>query len=93
SIKAIESSSKEDDTMWLTYWVVYGCFGLAESFSDIFLYWFPFYYAGKCLFLLWCMAPITWNGSQVIYQSIIRPFFLRHRETVDNMLDNLSTKA
>lgn len=47
SIKAIESSSKEDDTTWLTYWVVYGLFSIAESFSDIFLYWFPCYYLGK----------------------------------------------
>ncbi|XP_062483481.1 receptor expression-enhancing protein 6 isoform X1 [Pezoporus occidentalis] len=93
SIKAIESSSKEDDTTWLTYWVVYGVFSVAEFFSDIFLYWFPFYYAGKCLFLLWCMAPVPWNGSQVLYQNIIRPWFLRHHRTVDSVLGNLSTKA
>ncbi|XP_059244480.1 receptor expression-enhancing protein 6 isoform X4 [Mustela nigripes] len=47
SIKAIESPSKDDDTVWLTYWVVYGLFGLAEFFSDLLLSWFPFYYAGK----------------------------------------------
>ena len=46
-IKAIESLNKEDDTKWLTYWVVYGVFSLGEFFSDIFLYWFPFYYAFK----------------------------------------------
>uniref|UniRef100_A0A452RHW1 Receptor expression-enhancing protein n=1 Tax=Ursus americanus TaxID=9643 RepID=A0A452RHW1_URSAM len=47
SIKAIESPSKDDDTTWLVYWVVYGLFGLAEFFSDLLLSWFPFYYAGK----------------------------------------------
>ncbi|NXN24693.1 REEP6 protein, partial [Nycticryphes semicollaris] len=93
SIKAIESSNKADDTTWLTYWVVYGFFSIAESFSDIFLYWFPFYYAGKCLFLVWCMAPVTWNGSQVLYQNVIRPCFLKHHETVDKVLGNLGTKA
>nr|KAF6349723.1 polo like kinase 5 (inactive) [Myotis myotis] len=46
-IKAIESPSKEDDTVWLTYWVVYSLFGLAEFFSDLLLSWFPFYYVGK----------------------------------------------
>lgn len=46
-VKAIESPCKEDDTKWLTYWVVYGVFSLGEFFSDIFLYWFPFYYAFK----------------------------------------------
>ncbi|KAF3835765.1 hypothetical protein F7725_028323 [Dissostichus mawsoni] len=49
-IKALESPSKEDDTKWLTYWVVYGVFSLGEFFSDIFLYWFPFYYAFKVIY-------------------------------------------
>uniref|UniRef100_A0A8D3CPU8 Receptor expression-enhancing protein n=1 Tax=Scophthalmus maximus TaxID=52904 RepID=A0A8D3CPU8_SCOMX len=93
SIKAIESPSKEDDTKWLTYWVVYGVFSLGEFFSDIFLYWFPFYYAFKCLFLLWCMAPTAWNGSQFIYNKMVRPVFLRHEATVDNMVSDLSGKA
>ncbi|CAM2109193.1 receptor expression-enhancing protein 6 isoform X1 [Lepidochelys kempii] len=93
SIKAIESTNKDDDTMWLTYWVVYGVFSVAEFFSDTFLYWFPFYYAGKCLFLVWCMAPISWNGSQVLYQNVIRPCFLKHHQTVDHVLSDLSGKA
>ncbi|KAI4904218.1 hypothetical protein NFI96_031750 [Prochilodus magdalenae] len=93
SIKAIESPNKDDDTQWLTYWVVYGFFGVGEFFSDIFLYWFPFYYVFKCLFLLWCMAPFSWNGSQVLYRHLVRPFFLKHEATVDNMVSDLSGKA
>lgn len=46
-MKAIESPNKEDDTQWLTYWVVYGVFSIAEFFSDLFLSWFPFYYMLK----------------------------------------------
>lgn len=57
SIKAIESNSKEDDTTWLTYWVVYGVFSVAEFFSDLFLYWFPFYYAGKVTAVPGCSRP------------------------------------
>ncbi|XP_019711332.1 receptor expression-enhancing protein 6 isoform X2 [Hippocampus comes] len=113
SVKAIESPGKEDDTKWLTYWVVYGVFSLGEFFSDIFLYWFPFYYAFKvasspppraalssrscpspqCLFLLWCMAPVAWNGSRVLYDRVVRPVFLRHEAAVDNMVSDLSGKA
>ncbi|XP_039371592.1 receptor expression-enhancing protein 6 isoform X1 [Mauremys reevesii] len=93
SIKAIESTNKDDDTMWLTYWVVYGVFSVAEFFSDTFLYWFPFYYAGKCLFLVWCMAPVSWNGSQVLYQKVIRPFFLKHHRIVDSVISDLSGTA
>uniref|UniRef100_A0A8C5RK70 Receptor expression-enhancing protein n=1 Tax=Laticauda laticaudata TaxID=8630 RepID=A0A8C5RK70_LATLA len=78
SIKAIESPNKDDDTQWLTYWVVYGIFSIAEFFSDIFLSWFPFYFLMKCGFLVWCMAPSPSNGAEFLYHKIIRPFFLKH---------------
>lgn len=93
SIKAIESNNKEDDTQWLTYWVVYGLFSIVEAFSDIFLSWFPFYYVGKCVFLLWCMAPVSWNGAAMLYKRVVRPWFLKHQATVDSVVNDLSGKA
>ncbi|XP_056146721.1 receptor expression-enhancing protein 5 [Lampris incognitus] len=93
SIKAIESATKEDDTKWLTYWVVYGVFSVAEFFADIFLSWFPFYYTGKCAFLVWCMAPTPSNGSVQIYTRIIRPLFLKNEAKIDNVMKNLKDKA
>uniref|UniRef100_A0A3Q2CYS4 Receptor expression-enhancing protein n=1 Tax=Cyprinodon variegatus TaxID=28743 RepID=A0A3Q2CYS4_CYPVA len=93
SIKAIESNVKDDDTQWLTYWVVYGLFSIVEAFSDIFLSWFPFYYCGKCIFLIWCMAPVTWNGSDMLYKRLIRPFFLKHQATMDTVVSDLTSKA
>ncbi|XP_014888488.1 receptor expression-enhancing protein 5 isoform X1 [Poecilia latipinna] len=93
SIKAIESTNKDDDTQWLTYWVVYGVFSIVEAFSDIFLSWFPFYYAGKCTFLIWCMSPVKWNGSDMLYTRVIRPYFLKHQNVMDNIVSDLSSKA
>uniref|UniRef100_A0AAQ6IMG1 Receptor expression-enhancing protein n=1 Tax=Anabas testudineus TaxID=64144 RepID=A0AAQ6IMG1_ANATE len=93
SIKAIESATKEDDTKWLTYWVVYGVFSVVEFFADIMLSWFPFYYIGKCAFLLWCMAPTPSNGSVQIYNRIIRPFFLKNEAKIDDVVKNIKDKA
>ncbi|NXU88417.1 REEP5 protein, partial [Xiphorhynchus elegans] len=92
-IKAIESPNKDDDTQWLTYWVVYGVFSIAEFFSDIFLSWFPFYYMMKCGFLLWCMAPSPSNGAEFLYHRIIRPFFLKHEAKLDSVVQDLKDKA
>ncbi|MEQ2188690.1 hypothetical protein GOODEAATRI_017557 [Goodea atripinnis] len=39
------------------------------------------------------MAPMSWNGSQIIYNKVVRPLFLRHEATVDNMVSDLSGKA
>lgn len=45
--KAIDSVDKDDDTQWLTYWVVYAAFGIIEYFTDILLSWIPFYFLLK----------------------------------------------
>lgn len=39
------------------------------------------------------MAPVSWNGSQIIYNKVVRPAFLRHEAAVDNMVSDLSGKA
>ena len=45
--KAIDSEEKDDDTQWLTYWVVYAAFGIVEYFTDLILSWIPFYFLLK----------------------------------------------
>lgn len=47
SIHAIESHNKEDDTKWLTYWVVFAVFSVIEFFADIIVGWFPLYWLAK----------------------------------------------
>lgn len=47
SMKALESPKKEDDTKWLTYWVVFAVFTIIEYFSDSILCWFPVYWLFK----------------------------------------------
>jgi receptor expression-enhancing protein 5/6 len=91
SFKAIESSSKDDDTQWLIYWVVYGAFALAEMVSDVFLFWIPFYWFFKCAFLMWCMSPQTWNGSRFIYYKVIRPFVLRYEDKIDETISKATS--
>ena len=43
-MKAIESVNKDDDTQWLTYWVVFSVFSVAEFFTDLLLSWIPLYF-------------------------------------------------
>lgn len=39
------------------------------------------------------MAPVTWNGSQIIYNQVVRPAFLRHEAAVDHVVSSLGGKA
>lgn len=43
SIKAVESYNKDDDTKWLTYWVVYSFITLIEFPAEILFQWIPLY--------------------------------------------------
>ena len=47
SIKALESTVKNDDTQWLTYWVVFAAFSVVEYFADFIAGWvgFELFYA------------------------------------------------
>ena len=87
SVKAVESNDKDDDTKWLTYWVVYSAFNVVEFFTDMFLSWFPLYFCFKCIFLGWCMAPISSNGSVFVYRKFIAPFVLKHMKEADGLID------
>ncbi|OAF64847.1 Receptor expression-enhancing protein 6 [Intoshia linei] len=93
SIKAIESTNKDDDTKWLTYWVTTGTIGLLEYFTDIVFFWIPMYNIFKLIFLAYLMAPIENNGSMFIYKSIIRPFFLKHEKKLTKEVSNIAKAA
>lgn len=60
SLQAIETPQHEDDIQWLTYWVVFGFFNFIESLAlRPLLYYIPFFYAFKTLFVLWLQLPAT----------------------------------
>ena len=74
SIRAIESETKEDDTHWLIYWVVFATFNLLDPFVEmVVIYWIPFFYPLKVSFLLWMMLPQT-KGANVVF-NMLSPYF------------------
>jgi len=91
SMIALETQKKEDDTKWLTYWVTFAAFSILEFFSEIILDFVPFYWLVKCLFLIWCFAPISNNGSQFLYNKVIRPVFLKNRKVIDETLNKAAS--
>lgn len=81
SVKAIESREDPDDeTKWLTYWVVFSLFAFFEFFAATLLSLIPFYAVLKCLMLFWLMAPGPNNGSLIVYRQLIRPIVFRVNE-------------
>ncbi|CAE6426401.1 unnamed protein product [Rhizoctonia solani] len=79
SMRAIETPSGRDDVQWLTYWVIFGFLTYLESFAlRIVLYYVPWFFALKTVFVLWLQLPQT-QGAAKLYHTAIRPSMDRAR--------------
>ena len=93
SVKALHFENKNDEMRWLTYWVAFSFFHVLEFFSDILVWWIPFYWSAKTIFLMWCMAPISSNGATILYSFVIQPLYSKHHKDIDNAMDNAVKEA
>lgn len=77
---------------YLMYWVVYGCFNVVEYVSGVLLFFIPFYWPTKMLFLLWCVHPST-MGSVWVYERVVMPILTKHERYLDHNIQLLSHAA
>jgi hypothetical protein len=71
----------------LTYWVVFAVVKGCETLFDFFLFWLPFYFLGKLVFLIWLAFPET-RGAILLYSRIIRPLIKSHEAEIDSALNS-----
>jgi len=93
SLKALETRGKDDDTKWLTYWVVFGFLGLFEFFGETLLSVLPFYYLVKTAFQLWLCLPGESNGSLIVYHRALRPLAVRVLKIDSGVKGKISDKV
>ncbi|KXJ93283.1 TB2/DP1, HVA22 family-domain-containing protein [Microdochium bolleyi] len=91
SCAALFTADKADDTQWLTYWVVFAMFTVIESLINV-VYWFPFYFTFKFIFLLWLSLPV-FSGAQIIFRSFLQPALGRYFSEAGSTAANLRAKA
>ncbi|KAL2760592.1 hypothetical protein ACRALDRAFT_1066908 [Sodiomyces alcalophilus JCM 7366] len=91
SIHALFSANKEDDTQWLTYWVVFSFLTLVESFINV-IYWFPFYFIFKFIFLLWLSLPM-FRGADIVFHNFMAPMLSQHFASSSSTASGLRAKA
>lgn len=92
SLKALETPGSRDDTQFLTYWVVYAALSIIEFWSSFILYWIPFYWFFKTIVFLYLGLP-HFNGSQMVYDNVLRPFSVKVLGIRPNAAENLREKA
>ncbi|ETE62374.1 Receptor expression-enhancing protein 1, partial [Ophiophagus hannah] len=84
SYKAVKSKDIKEYVKWMMYWIIFALFTTAETFTDIFLCWFPFYYELKIAFVAWLLSPYT-KGSSLLYRKFVHPT-LSSKEKVSDII-------
>lgn len=88
SFKAIASPGGNDDKEWLTYWVVFSLFVIAEMFFGKILSYIPLYFFFKMGFLIWLFLPI-FKGAAVLYDNFISNFFKTYEKKIEKAINNI----
>ena len=84
SFKAIESRGSQDDTQWLTFWVVYAVCTIFDPLLNAVLYFIPFYYLFKLAFYIYLFHPKS-RGAETIYNLGIKKFLKSVERHIDNV--------
>ncbi|TKR86950.1 hypothetical protein L596_011442 [Steinernema carpocapsae] len=81
SVKAIRTSSTEDDRRWLIYWTVFASFSVIDFFAEAIMGYIPAYWLMKSAFLVFLYLPQT-NGAALFYDSYVDPAITQ----IDNLI-------
>ncbi|NWV21035.1 REEP4 protein, partial [Origma solitaria] len=70
---------------WMMYWIVFALFMATETFTDLLISWFPFYYEVKMAFVIWLLSPYT-RGASLLYRRFVHPTLTRKEKDIDAFL-------
>lgn len=92
SMKALNTATSKDDTELLTYWIVFSFLSVIEFWSKAILYWVPFYWFFKTIFLLYIAIP-SFGGARLVYVNLIKPVSDRYLPILDSKTEDLAEKV
>lgn len=85
SYKAVKTKNVKEYVKWMMYWIVFALFTCAETFTDVFLSWFPFYYEIKIILVIWLLSPAT-KGSSILYRKFVHPMLSKRENEIDEYI-------
>ncbi|XP_032890871.1 receptor expression-enhancing protein 1 isoform X4 [Amblyraja radiata] len=92
SYKAVKTKNVKEYVKWMMYWIIFALFTTAETFTDLFLPWFPFYYELKIAFVIWLLSPYT-KGSSVLYRKFVHPTLSSKEQEIDEYLSQAKDRS
>ncbi|CAD8124852.1 unnamed protein product [Paramecium sonneborni] len=91
SIKAIETSNKDDDKQWLSYWILFSIITLADSTIGCLLEFIPFYHVLKLSIFVVLFHPNI-NGAEKVYLTFVQPLYLKYHQKIDEKLNKVTDR-
>ncbi|XP_058676211.1 receptor expression-enhancing protein 4 [Ammospiza nelsoni] len=85
SYKAVKTKNIREYVRWMMYWIVFALFMTAETFTDLLIFWLPFYYEVKMAFVIWLLSPYT-RGASLLYRRFVHPTLARREKDIDAFL-------
>ncbi|CAI9556236.1 unnamed protein product [Staurois parvus] len=85
SYKAVKTKNVREYVRWMMYWIVFALFMTVETFTDVFVSWFPFYYEIKMAFVIWLLSPYT-RGASLLYRKCIHPVLSIREKEIDSYI-------
>ncbi len=79
SIRAIESSNKDDDKHWLTYWMIYGSYHTIDTFIGFIFNFIPYFGLFRIGLFVWL---IQFNGAQWVYENVLVKVLQENKELI-----------
>lgn len=61
---------------WLTYWLTFAAVVVLERACSPLFRLLPFYCTLKTVFFVWCFAPIEMNGSELVFDTVVRGYLV-----------------
>ncbi|XP_074930890.1 receptor expression-enhancing protein 4 isoform X1 [Phalacrocorax aristotelis] len=85
SYKAVKTKNIREYVRWMMYWIVFSLFMATETFTDLLISWFPFYYEIKMAFVIWLLSPYT-RGASILYRKFVHPTLSRKEKEIDTYI-------
>ncbi|KAK9884589.1 hypothetical protein WA026_007431 [Henosepilachna vigintioctopunctata] len=92
SYKAVKTKDVKEYVKWMMYWIVFAFFTSAETFTDVFLSWFPFYYEIKIVTVIWLLSPAT-KGSSILYRKFVHPMLSSKEQDIDEYISKAKEQS
>merc|ERR1719219_847522 len=85
SYKCLNTGKEKHIKRCLTYWVIYSCVVMIESFIWPVTYFVPLWEVWRSIFMFYIFLPNN-DTSEMIVQKAIRPLFSRWENAIDDLL-------